>query len=239
MILEVDNIHCYYDLSHVLHGVSLSLDAGEIVSLLGRNGAGKTTTIQTIAGLVKPHTGAIRLASAPIAGLPPHEICKLGLGWVPQGRRIFPRLSVEDNLRLATLKLGKGRLSTALDQAYGLFPVLRERRDVDAGTLSGGEQQMLAIARALVGAPRVILLDEPTEGLSPLVVRDLMRVVRDIAAQGVAILLAEQNVRLALAVATRHYILDKGEVRAAATTQELESRPDILATYLGVAARTN
>jgi branched-chain amino acid transport system ATP-binding protein len=238
MILEVRDIHCYYDLSHAVHGLSLSLDAGEIVSLLGRNGAGKSTTIHTITGIVRPRSGEVRLAATPITHRPPHEICRQGVGWVPQGRRVFPRLTVEDNLRLAMLKVGRRSLKAELDRSYGLFPILRERRDTFAGTLSGGEQQMLAIARALVGAPRVLLLDEPTEGLSPLVVRELMRVVRDVAAQGMAVLLAEQNVRMALSVATRHYILDKGQVQAAATTREIESRPDLLTTYLGVAART-
>ncbi len=236
MILEVEEIHCYYGLSHVVHGVSLELEAGEIVSLLGRNGAGKTTTIQAIVGLVPPRSGAIRLAATPITGRPAHEICRRGVGWVPQGRRIFPNLTVAENFRLATLKVGKKSEFDWVRHSYDLFPILRERRGALAATLSGGEQQMLSIARALVGGPRVLLLDEPTEGLSPRVVRDLMRVVKDVAAQGVAVLLAEQNVHMALATAGRHYILDKGVVMAAATTAELEKRQDILAAHLGVSS---
>lgn len=235
MILEVDNIHCYYGLSHVVHGLSLQLDAGEIVSLLGRNGAGKTTTIQAIVGLVRPRSGEIRLAETPLSGRPPHEIYRRGVGWVPQGRRLFPNLTVAENLRLAILKASKESRMNGLERAYDLFPILRTRRETRAGSLSGGEQQMLAIARALVGGPRVLLLDEPTEGLSPPVIRDLMRVIRDVSAQGVAVLLAEQNVRVALATASRHYILERGEVRAVATTSELEEREEIVAKYLGVA----
>lgn len=235
MILEVDNIHCYYGLSHVVHGLSLQLDAGEIVSLLGRNGAGKTTTIQAIVGLVRPRSGEIRLAEMPLSGRPPHEIYRRGVGWVPQGRRLFPNLTVAENLRLAILKASKESRMNGLERAYDLFPILRTRRETRAGSLSGGEQQMLAIARALVGGPRVLLLDEPTEGLSPPVIRDLMRVIRDVSAQGVAVLLAEQNVRVALATASRHYILERGEVRAVATTSELEEREEIVAKYLGVA----
>lgn len=238
MILEVENIHCYYGLSHVIHGLSLQLDAGEIVSLLGRNGAGKTTTIQTIVGLVRPRSGDIRLAEKPLTGRPPHEIYRRGVGWVPQGRRLFPNLTVAENIRLATLKAPKESRLNGLDRACDLFPILGERRETRAGSLSGGEQQMLAIARALVGAPRVLLLDEPTEGLSPPVIRDLMRVIRQVSAQGVAVLLAEQNVRVALSTASRHYILDKGEVRSAATTAELEGREDIITKYLGVAVST-
>ena len=237
MILEVEGIHCFYGLSHVLHGVSLDLAAGEIVSLLGRNGAGKTTTIQAIMGLVKARSGIIRIEKSVITGLPPHEICRRGIGWVPQGRRLF--LTVEENIRLANLKRARAMRRNGFDDIYSLFPILRERRTVLAVALSGGEQQMLAVARALIGMPRILLLDEPTEGLSPAMVQDLMRVIREISTQGVAVLLAEQNVRMALATATRHYILDKGQVRAALTTSEAEKRHDVLTAYLGVAARTN
>ena len=239
MILEVEGIHCFYGLSHVLHGVSLDLAAGEIVSLLGRNGAGKTTTIQAIMGLVKARSGIIRIEKSVITGLPPHEICRRGIGWVPQGRQLFSHLTVEENIRLATLKRARAMRRNGFDDIYALFPILRERRTVLAVALSGGEQQMLAVARALIGMPRILLLDEPTEGLSPAMVQDLMRVIREISTQGVAVLLAEQNIRMALATATRHYILDKGEVRAALTTSEAEKRHDVLTAYLGVAARTN
>ena len=238
MILELESVDCFYGLSHVLHGVSLKVGAGEIVSILGRNGAGKTTTIQAIMGLVEARSGAIRLANAPIAGRPPHEICRRGVGWVPQGRRIFPGLTVEENIHLATLKVDRAKRRIGLERAYELFPILRQRRSVLASGLSGGEQQMLAIARALVGNPCILLLDEPTEGLSPLLVRELVHVVRDIAAHGVAVLLAEQNIRMALSTASRHYILDKGEVCFAATTAEINGREDIIVKYLGVTPRT-
>ena len=239
MILEVENIDCFYGRSHVIRGVSLHLDAGEIVSLLGRNGAGKTTTIQAIVGLVRPRSGTITLLGSSITGRPPYEIYRRGVGWVPQGRRLFPNLTVAENIRLATLKAsGESRLN-GLERAYGLFPILGERRDTRAGSLSGGEQQMLAIARALVGAPRVLLLDEPTEGLSPPVIRDLMRVIGDIAAQGVAVLLAEQNIRVALSSASRHCILDRGEIRSVTATADLEVQEEIVAEHLGVAVGTN
>ncbi len=238
MILEVEDIHCFYGLSHVLHGVSLQVDSGEIVSLLGRNGAGKTTTIKSIVGLVRPRSGQIRFDAVPITGSPAFEISRVGVGWVPQGRRLFPHLTVQENIHLATLKVAKGSSQSGFERAHKLFPQLLERQNTRAGNPSGGEQQMLAIARALVGEPRVLLFDEPTEGLSPMVVADIMEVVREISAQGAAVLLAEQNVRVALSVADRHYILDHGEVRVAATTAELEQREDILTNYLGVKAKS-
>lgn len=238
MILEIDDIHCLYGLSHVLHGVSLTVDAGEVVSLLGRNGAGKTTTISSVVGLVRPRTGDIRIAGQSIVDSAVHQICRMGVGWVPQGRRLFPHLTVKENIHLATLKLGADSGADAFVRAYELFPRLAERRDTYAGNLSGGEQQMLAVARALVGSPRLVLFDEPTEGLSPIVIANIMGVVREIAAAGAAVLLAEQNVRVALEVANRHYILDHGEVCFSATTDELEQRDDIVAEYLGVKARS-
>ena len=239
MILEVENIDCFHGRSHVIRGVSLHLEAGEIVSLLGRNGAGKTTTIQAIVGLVRPRSGTITLKGSPLAGRPPYEIYRRGVGWVPQGRRLFSNLTVAENIRLATLKAAEESRLNGLERAYRLFPILGERRNTRAGSLSGGEQQMLAIARALVGAPRVLLLDEPTEGLSPAVIRDLMRVIADIAAQGVAVLLAEQNIRVALATAKRHYILDRGEIRLVTANADLEVQEEIVAEHLGVAVGTN
>lgn len=236
MILSVERLHCYYGLSHVLRGVTLNVSEGEIVSILGRNGAGKSTTIQAIMGLVKVQSGSINIAGTTINGLPPHDICRRGVGWVPQGRRIFPHLTVEENLRVATFKDSKGR-QRALDRAQTLFPILRERRSVKASGLSGGEQQMLAIARALIGSPRILLLDEPSEGLSPPAIREVMKVVGEISVQGTAVLLAEQNIRAALATAHRHYLMDKGEVPVAMTTKEIQKRDDLLVRYLGVAAR--
>ncbi len=238
MFLEIDDIHCLYGLSHVLHGVSLAVDEGEVVSLLGRNGAGKTTTISSVVGLMRPRTGDIRVAGRSIVNSAAYEICRIGVGWVPQGRRLFPNLTVKENIHLAMLKLGKRNGRDAFDNACSLFPRLAERRDTFAGNLSGGEQQMLAIARALVGEPRVVLFDEPTEGLSPMVIADIMHVVKQIALSGAAVLLAEQNVRVALDIASRHYILDHGEVRFSSTTAELRRRDDIIAEYLGVKAKS-
>lgn len=239
MILEVEKINCFYGLSHVVRDLSLQVDAGEIVSLLGRNGAGKTTTIQAIVGLVRPRSGKIFLMTSPITGRPPYEIYRRGVGWVPQGRRLFPDLTVAENIRLAMLNAAEESQPSGLERAYGLFPILGERRETRAGSLSGGEQQMLAIARALVGAPRVLLLDEPTEGLSPSVIRDLMHVIADVAAQGVAVLLAEQNIRVALASASRHYILDRGEIRSITDTADPNELEGLVARHLGVAVGTN
>lgn len=238
MFLEIDDIQCLYGLSHVLHGVSLMVDEGEVVSLLGRNGAGKTTTISSVVGLVRPRTGDIRIAGRSIVKSASYEICRMGVGWVPQGRRLFPNLTVKENIQLAALKLGDRGGRESFGGACELFPRLAERRDTFAGNLSGGEQQMLAIARALVGAPRLVLFDEPTEGLSPIVIADIMRVVKQIASSGAAVLLAEQNIRVALEVASRHYVLDHGEVRFSSTTAELEQRDDIIAEYLGVKAKS-
>jgi branched-chain amino acid transport system ATP-binding protein len=239
MMLEVENVYCSRGASQILHGVSLKVDEGEVVSLLGRNGAGKTTTIESIVGLVPPSSGLVRVSATRLNGRRPYEISRSGVGWVPQGRRVFQELTVEDNIRLACLKLPSRMRLEAFQRVYSLFPILRERAATRAGVLSGGEQQMLAIARALVGTPRVLLLDEPTEGLSPSMCQTLMRTIKMIAAQGVAILLAEQNVRVALATGCRHYVLDKGEVRVAMTTAEIQSRNDLLVAFLGVAARAS
>lgn len=238
LLLEIENIQCFYGLSHVIHGVSLNVDAGEVVSLLGRNGAGKTTTISSVVGLMRPRTGEVRVAGRSIADAPVFEIRRMGVGWVPQGRRLFSNLTVRENIHLAAIKLGAKGGSEAFERAYSLFPRLEERRETYAGNLSGGEQQMLAVARALIGSPRLVLFDEPTEGLSPMVIADIMRVVKEIAAGGTAVLLAEQNVRVALSVADRHYILDHGEVRFAATTAELKQRDDVVSEYLGVKAKS-
>jgi len=211
--LEVRDVHTYYGESHVLQGVSLAVGPGEVVSLLGRNGAGKTTMIRSIMGLTPPSRGTVTLHGRPIAGLPPHAVCRLGMRIVPQGRHIFPALTVEENLRLALVGLEIARPAEEFEKMYRLFPILSERRRQKGGLLSGGEQQMLAIARALAGTPRMILMDELTEGLAPVVIKDVRRIVAEIAAQKVSILLAEQNLAFALDLATRHYVLEKGRIR--------------------------
>lgn len=231
MTLELNDINTYYGGSHILHNLSLKVGEGEVTSLLGRNGAGKTTTMRTIMGLTPPRTGSIVFREEEIAGLPPHEIFRRGISLVPQGRRIFPALTVEENLRLAIIKGGE------LENAYERFPILKERRRQRAGHLSGGERQMLAIARALVGRPRLILFDEPTEGLAPIVVREIRGIITGIRGEGIAILLAEQNVKMALALADRHYIIDKGEVKFQGSRKELEEKGEVLETYLGVSIR--
>lgn len=236
-MLQLSGINTFHGLSHVLHDVSLEVSPGEIVSLLGRNGAGKTTTLQTIAGLLTPTSGLVQLLGRTLSGLPSFDICRSGVGWVPQGRRVFAELTVEENLRLAVLKLGRHQRQGAIDQSHALFPILRVRGTTMASRLSGGEQQMLAIARALIGQPLVLLMDEPTEGLSPAMVDEVILVIRSIASSGVAVLLAEQNIGMALSVAGRHYIMDKGAICHSASTAELRQRPNVLLSYLGVSPR--
>ncbi|MFQ6117510.1 MAG: ABC transporter ATP-binding protein [Candidatus Bipolaricaulia bacterium] len=232
-MLEVAEIHTYYAQSHVLHGLSLEVGENEVVSLLGRNGAGKTTTIRSIMGLTPPRKGSIKFQDEEIAGTHPYAIFRRGIKLVPQGRRIFPALTVEENLRLAMIKAKIGDRKGELEKVYERFPILRERRGQKGGHLSGGERQMLAIARALLGKTKLILLDEPTEGLAPVIIRAIKEMIIEIGRAGVAILLAEQNVRLALGVADRHYIIDKGTAKFTGTTPELRANQDIMKSYLG------
>jgi branched-chain amino acid transport system ATP-binding protein len=233
-MLEVEGIHTYYGQSHVLHGLSLSVGKREVVSLLGRNGAGKTTTIRSIMGLTPPQKGHIKFKGEEIAGKPPHEIFRRGIKLVPQGRRILPTLTVEENLRLAMIRAEVKDRREELERVYNRFPILKERRRQKGGHLSGGERQMLAIARALLGKIGLILLDEPTEGLAPFIIREIKDIIMEIKEEGVAILLAEQNVRMALEVADRHYIIDKGEVKFEGTTAELKGNQQLMESYLGV-----
>jgi len=234
-MLQVEDIHTYYGPSYILHGISLNVQEKEVVSLLGRNGAGKTTTIRSIMGLTPPREGRITFQETEIAGRPPHEIFELGIKLVPQGKQILPTLTVEENLRLAMLKTElEGSERQELERVYAKFPILKERRRQPGGHLSGGERQMLAIARVLLGRTALILLDEPTEGLAPLIVKEIKETIQEIKGEGVALLLAEQNVKMALEVADRHYIIDKGTVKFEGTTQQLRDSLGILETYLGV-----
>jgi branched-chain amino acid transport system ATP-binding protein len=234
-MLQVKDIHTYYGPSYILHGISLNVQEKEVVSLLGRNGAGKTTTIRSIMGLTPPQEGRILFHDIEIAGKPPHEIFRLGIKLVPQGKQILPTLTVEENLRLAMLKteLG-GSEKLELERVFEKFPILKERRKQPGGHLSGGERQMLAIARVLIGKTGLILLDEPTEGLAPLIVREIKKTIQEIKGEGVTVLLAEQNVKMALEVADRHYIIDRGTVKFNGTTRQLRDSLDVLETYLGV-----
>jgi branched-chain amino acid transport system ATP-binding protein len=235
-LLELRGVHAYYGLAHVLQGVSLSVGAGEVVALLGRNGAGKTTTLRSVMGLVSVRGGGVMLDSSPITGRPTHRIARQGIGYVPEDRRMFPGLSVGENLRLAALgaRLGRDQETAGYRQTWEAFPALEEHVGREASKLSGGQQQMLAIARALLGAPRLLLIDEPTQGLAPIVARAIMQTVVRIASGGVGVLLVEQNAAMALELADRAYILDEGEVRASGTAAEIREDPDVRNSYLAV-----
>ena len=209
MLLAVEDLHAHYGKSHILRGVSLGVDTGEIVCLLGRNGVGKSTTLKTIMGLVEPSRGAVIFKGAPLVGLPPYRVARLGLGYVPEERRIFGDLTVEENLMVG--QKGAGAWSAA--RVYEFFPKLREMAERRAGSLSGGEQQMLTVARTLMGNPRVLLLDEPSEGLAPVIVRALGDQIAALKREGLTILLSEQNLKFAARLADRAYIIEKGEIR--------------------------
>jgi branched-chain amino acid transport system ATP-binding protein len=230
-MLELDGVHAYYGDSHVLHGVSLRVDQGEIVSLLGRNGAGKTTTVLAIMGYLAPTPGRIVHNGQDLKGMPPHAIAKRGFGFVPQERGIFPSLTVEENLTVAARKRS-GRWTLA--EAYKLFPRLEERRANLGFQLSGGEQQMLSIARALMLNPQVILLDEPSEGLAPIIVEEIVGVLRRLKGEGLSVLLVEQNLRVALDLCDRHYVMSKGQICFTGTSGELEGDEHVLSEYLSV-----
>jgi len=232
--LSLSNVHAYYGDSHILHGVSFSLPPGTVLALLGRNGAGKTTCISTIIGLLDPREGEIALYGEPIAGLSPERIARLGVGLVPQGRRIFPSLTVHENLIVARQRRDLATRSWALDRIYDLFPRLGERRTQFAGTLSGGEQQMLAIGRALMGNPRVLLLDEPSEGLAPLIVAEVGRTIGRLKEEKQSIILVEQNLKLAIDVADAAVILNTGRCVFAGKVSDLHNNEELIAQNLGI-----
>jgi branched-chain amino acid transport system ATP-binding protein len=230
LTLVVEAIHTYYGESHILQGVSLQVDAGELVALLGRNGAGKTTTISSIIGFNRPRAGKVVLSGRDMTGQPSYAIAGAGVGLVPQGRRIFAPLTVKENLVFAAGRKGPWNL----DRVYGLFPRLEERQHNRGNSLSGGEQQMLAIGRALLMNPTLLLMDEPSEGLAPLVVREIGRIIGELKQSGIAILLAEQNLAMALAVADRCYVLNKGQVVVETTPAALRADDEVKHRYLGV-----
>jgi branched-chain amino acid transport system ATP-binding protein len=222
-VLTVDSINTFYADSHILHDLSLTVDRGEVVSLLGRNGVGKTTTLRSIMGLTPPRSGLIEYDGENIAGRPPHDILQKGIAIVPEEREIFPHLSVVENLRVATQRSGDGAIKGfTLADIYELFPRLDERRDQKGHSLSGGEQQMLAIARALMTNPDMLMLDEPTEGLAPKIIEDVVEIIREISETGLTIVLVEQNVNIADYCADRHYILEKGEVKFEGQLDDLD-----------------
>ena len=232
--LTLTNVHAFYGDSHVLHGISFTLQAGQVLALLGRNGAGKTTCISTTVGFLSPREGDILLFGKSISGLNPEKISRLGIGLVPQGRRIFPSLSVRENLVVARQRLNETDQPWTLERIFDMFPRLRERHAQYAGTLSGGEQQMLAIGRALMGNPSVLLLDVPSEGLAPLIVAEVGQIIRRLKAGGQSIILVEQNRLLALDVADQAVILNTGRCAFVGTADEVRRDEELVAKHLGV-----
>ncbi len=230
LVLEVDKIHTFYGKSHILDGVSLSVGEGELVALLGRNGAGKTTTMRSVMGLTPPRQGSIRLFGKDMTGASPHQMAAAGVGYVPEGRKIFGHLSVHENLLVARETKGPWDI----DKVYQLFPRLHERRTSKGGRLSGGEQEMLAIARALLLNPRLLILDEPSQGLAPIIVQEVMRTIARMKADGIAVLLVEQNAYLALQLADRAYVLGEGEVVFEGAGSELLADTERMQQLAGV-----
>ncbi|MFZ0114522.1 MAG: ABC transporter ATP-binding protein, partial [Xanthobacteraceae bacterium] len=235
LMLDLENVNAYYGDSHILHGVSLPVREGEVACLLGRNGAGKTTTILTIMGYLKPRPGRILFRGQDIAALPPFKVARLGFGFVPQERGIFPSLTVRENLMVFARAGGGGNGGRwTLERVFELFPNLRARERNLGFQLSGGEQQMLSIARALMLNPTLLLLDEPSEGLAPMIVQEIVEVLKSLKQEGLAILLVEQNLHTALAVADRHHVMNKGEICFSGSSAELESNEFVLRNYLSV-----
>jgi len=230
-VLEVDGVHTYYGESHVLHGVSLAVAAGQVVTILGRNGMGKTTLIRSVIGFTPARRGAIRFKGHDVTRWPPFRMVDLGMGLVPQGRRVFPSLSVRENLEVAARSNGGG---WTLERVYTLFPRLKERAVNRANKLSGGEQQMLAIGRALMTNPELLLMDEPTEGLAPLLVREVGATIARLKGEGLSILLVEQNLPMALSVADHVHVLSRGQIVHSSSPEELARNHDVQSRYLGV-----
>jgi branched-chain amino acid transport system ATP-binding protein len=233
-LLEVENLSVFYGSIQALRGVSLRVEEGEVVTLIGANGAGKSTTLRTISGLIEPKQGSIRFAGQAIQGWAPHRVVKCGLVQVPEGREIFANLTVDENLQLAAfLRKDKAAIRTDRERALDLFPRVRERLRQQAGTLSGGEQQMLAIARALVARPKLLMLDEPSLGLAPQLVRSIFQVIREINREGTTILLVEQNANMALQVANRAYVIEVGQIRMEGLAAQLAASDEVRKAYLG------
>ena len=232
-LLAVEDVHTYYGNIHALRGVSLEVNRGEVVTLIGSNGAGKSTLLRTISGLIRPRSGGVQLENRRLDQLEPHQIVELGVCQAPEGRRIFPRMSVLENLEMGAFARRDARIAEDLDRVYALFPRLKERTGQIAGTLSGGEQQMLAIGRALMSRPTVLLLDEPSMGLAPILVETIFGVIREINQQGTTILLVEQNALMALTVASRGYVLQTGQIVLHDTAEALQRNESVRKAYLG------
>jgi len=235
-LLELEDIHSYYGHIHALQGVSLRVEEGEIVTLIGANGAGKSTTLRTISGLIRPRHGSIRLKNQEITTLPPHKIVEMGVGHVPEGRGIFPRLTVRENLEMGAYTIrDPSEIERRMESVFALFPRLRERLSQKGGTLSGGEQQMLATARGLMLKPHILLMDEPSMGLAPVLVEAIFEVIRELnQKEGITILLVEQNALMALSVAHRGYVLQTGRIVLSDTAENLKKNEMVRAAYLGV-----
>ena len=235
-ILKVEGLHVYYGSIHAIKGISFDVREGEIVTLIGANGAGKSTTLNTISGLLHPRSGTVSFLGQGLAHTAPHKVVERGLAQVPEGRRIFLQMTVKENLEMGAyvrMRAGGGSVAEDLEMVYGLFPRLRERRRQVAGTLSGGEQQMLAMGRALMSRPRLLMLDEPSMGLAPLLVEQIFDIIRHLNEHGSTILLVEQNARMALSIASRGYVLETGKIVTTGTGQELLDSPEIKRAYLG------
>ena len=233
-LLELRDVHTYYGNIHALKGISLTIDEGEIVTLIGANGAGKSTTLKTISGLLRPRQGEIVFEGERLDGTPPHDVVAKGISQSPEGRRIFPRMTVRENLEMGAFLRVKGADTNAdFDRVYTLFPRLKERNSQNGGTLSGGEQQMLAIGRALMARPKLLLLDEPSMGLAPILVEQIFDIIKDINAGGTTVLLVEQNALMALGIAGRGYILQTGEIVLKDSAERLIVNPEVQKAYLG------
>jgi branched-chain amino acid transport system ATP-binding protein len=234
-LLELSHVETFYGDSHILFDLSLVVEAGEVVCLLGRNGAGKTTTVRSIIGLTPPQSGRVLLQGQDVTGLAPFRVARLGIGFVPEDRRVFPNLTVHENLEVARRTWGNSDGGTWTEErVFELFPVLRERRRQLGGTLSGGEQQMLTIARTLMGNPKILLLDEPSEGLAPIIVAQMAESIRTLKGEGLSVLLCEQNLHFCEAIADRAYIIEKGQIRFGGSMAELAANSSLREQYLSV-----
>ncbi len=232
-LLDVQNINVYYGAIHAIKDISFHVDEGEIVTLIGANGAGKSTTLQTVSGLLRSRTGSITFAGKNIAGVPAHQLVEHGLAHVPEGRRIFLQMTVEENLEMGAFTQPKSDLPSSLERVFEQFPRLKERRRQIAGTLSGGEQQMLAMGRALMSRPKLLMLDEPSMGLAPILVEQIFEIIRALHDAGTTILLVEQNAKMALSTAHRAYVLETGRITLSGTGEELARSPEVKKAYLG------
>ncbi len=234
-LLKIEGLHAHYGKSHILHGVDMEIADGAVISLLGRNGSGRSTLLKSIMGLVPPTSGSVRLGDKELAGSRPFDVCRSGIAYVPEERLVFPNLSVDENLAMGVQKAAPGVPSWSVDDMYDYFPRLKERRSVNAGYLSGGEQQMLTICRSLLGNPRLILIDEPTEGLAPKIVEVVMEFILDIAKRGVAVMLVEQKLTIALKVAQEVLVMGHGELVFRGTPDDLVEASDVRRNWLEVA----